>query len=85
MGVSIPKMLAANPIFQQVNARQNFLAVAAIVLRDWGLLEQAEDWCKLRWKHYGRQYRLSTREEDCYAIFEFPDDDDTVEFLMRFG
>lgn len=83
--MSIQKMCAANTIFQQVAARQSFVAVCAIELRDWDQLWQAEDWCKLRWEQYGRQYRRRTREEHRCAIFEFPDDNGAVEFLIRFG
>ena len=81
----IPDRLLANPIFQRLNERINFVAVAAIPLGDWDQLEQADDWCKQRWKQHDRQYRRSTREDDCHAIFEFPKEDDAVEFLMRFG
>ena len=83
--MSIHAMIAAIPVFQRLNARQNFVAVAAIPLRDWDQLWKAEDWCNIRWDDYGRQYRRSTREEDRHAVFEFPCDDDAVEFLMKFG
>jgi hypothetical protein len=83
--MSLAANFVANPIIQRLRAKQDFVAIATIRLRRWEQLDAASWWCECRWRNHDRQYRRLVRVANCLADFQFPREDDAIEFLMMFG
>lgn len=83
--MSVGAIFAAMPMIQRIRARHAFVPCGAVPLRHWWQLDAASGWCERRWRDDARHYRRTVRVADCQAEFEFGSDDDTVEFLLRFG
>ncbi len=83
--MSIAALLRANPVFQRLQARDNFVATTVVELRHWEEIEEASTWCAVQWEVYDRQSRRLVGAEDRATCFEFACVDFAAEFLMRFG
>jgi hypothetical protein len=73
------------PAIRDIEACQNFTAVANVVLQDWEDLDDATCWLKLRWREAGHGYRRAIIKAVPSASFELADSTDAVEFSLRFG
>lgn len=83
--MSIRALIARNPFFQAIKARDNFVATFAVTLGDWRQLDAASWWCEERWRDYRLHYRRRVFADLSRAVFEFEDDCHAIEFLMGYG
>ena len=73
------------PYVKRIRDRDNFTAVSTIPLRYWHQLDVASSWAESRWEEANRRYRRLVDVEGRSATFEFETDEDTAEFLFKFG
>lgn len=83
--MSVGRLFTRNPVWVALTAKITFVAVASIRLRVWGRLEEASCWAEQRWQVHGRKYRRTVDAAKQVAHFEFEHNEETIEFLMRFG
>ena len=82
---TIRAFTASNPVVQSLRAKDAFVATDIVTLRRWDELDEASWWCVRQWRDYDCQYRRRVRAEDCQATFEFPNAEDAMVFLLKFG
>ena len=83
--MSVLAKIRANPVVQRLQAKDDFLATVAVSLRDWAQWEQAVAWCERHWEKSDRQYRRFLFVGSRTARFEFPGENEAIEFLLKYG
>ena len=75
----------ASAVFKNNHAKGDFETRIIVWLRDWDQWENAMAWCERHWETLKRPYRRRFFVDERKAKFEFPCDDDGVEFLLKYG